>query len=217
MVPVKDEDAKVIQFVVTIEPRRVSSVSESEVLELSQSQFRSQLQTITSLFSIAPDSSDVDSFTTWLVRLKVLAESMTSSKRVGIVHLLRDIADQVSSAVGKGLGPREVVINGSSSLTIENEIATPFALLVGEVMSLAVREKGGHGPSIYIDVESFEGDILLTAKPGEDRKLFTPGKMEDARVIEILVEQIRGKISVGVEDDNLQTASLRLTFPCQQS
>lgn len=218
IIPVKNSEGIVIQFVAILQPKQVSSLSESDVLELSQSQFRSQLQTITSLFSIAPDGGDSASFVTWLIRLKVLAESMTSSKRVGIIHLLRDIADQVSSVAGKGLGPREVVISGSSSLTIENEIATPFALLAGEVMCLGVcSNEVGPGPSVYIDVESYEGNILLTAKPGENRNLFTPDKMENAKVIEILVEQIRGKISIGVGDDNIHTASLRLTFPCQQS
>ncbi|MDF1813867.1 MAG: PAS domain S-box protein [Verrucomicrobiales bacterium] len=217
LLPVKDNNDRVSQFVSIIKPKQLETLSESDVLELSQSQFRSQLQTITSLFSIATGKEDTKSFITWLIRLKVLAESMTSSKRVGIVHLLRDIADQVSSVAGKGLGPREVVVSGSSSLTIENEIATPFALLVGEVMSLAILGESGNGPSVYIDVESYEGNILLTAKPGESRELFTPGKMDNARVIEVLVEQIRGKISVGVGDDNLHTASMRLTFPCQQT
>jgi len=217
--PVKDDKAERLpQLVVIIQTKQVDSLSEVEVMELVQAQFRSQLQTITSLFSITSESRECSSFVTWLVRLKVLAESMTSSKRVGVVNLLRDIADQVSSAAGRGLGAREVVISGSRSLTIENEIATPFALFAGEVMSLAVcgTEKG-RGPSVFIDVESYEGNILLTAKPGEGRKLFSSEKMENAQVIEILVEQIRGKISIGVGDDNMHTTSLRLTFPCQQS
>ncbi len=218
MIPVKGDSDRVSQWVVIIQPKQVETLSEAEVMELTQSQFRSQLQTITSLFSITTESQENSSFVTWLIRLKVLAESMTSSKRVGVVNLLRDIADQVSSAAGRGLGAREVVVSGSRSLTIENEIVTPFALFVGEVMSLAVcgSEKGS-GPSIYLDVECCEGNILLTAKPGENRKLFTPEKMENAKVIEILVEQIRGKISIGVGEDNIHTASLRLTFPCQPS
>jgi PAS domain-containing protein len=218
LIPVKDSDGKLNQFVAIIQPKQVATLSEADILELSQSQFRSQLQTITSLFSIAPDNSDSNSFITWLIRLKVLAESMTSSKRVGIIYLLRDIADQVSSVAGKGLGPREVVISGSSSLTIDNEIATPFALLAGEVMSMGVcgNEKGP-GPAIYIDVERCEGNIQMTAKPGEDRQLVNPDGMENTKVIEILVEQIRGKISIGVGDDENQPASIRLTFPCQQT
>ena len=153
------------------------------------------------------------------MRLKVLSESMSTRQRVGIVHLLRDIADQVASVSGRGLGLREVVISGSSSLNVENEVVTTFALLVGELMHLGVSssESNAQGPSIYIDVEAYEGDIILTAKPGEGRTLFTKETRENARIIEILAEQIRGKVSVGVGEEEVQAPSIRLSFPAPQN
>lgn len=218
LIPSFGESGAVDEFIALIEPQsQVTSVA-GGTDDLALSRFRSQLQIVTSLFSIAPGDNTGVSFELWLARLKVLAESMTGASRVGIVHLLRDLADQVSSISGRGLGLREVVISSSGSLTLESEIVTPFALLAGEIMYLGVKQgERGPGPSLYIDVEGYQGDVIVTAKPGEGRMLFSRDQMENLPVIEILVEQIRGQISVGGGDLGEQSPSLRLTFPCRQT
>lgn len=218
LIPVFDDSGDAAEFVALIEPQNQAGSVVGRTDDLAQGRFRSQLQIVTSLFSIAPGDNPGDSFELWLTRLKVLAESMTDTDRVGLVHLLRDLADQVSSISGRGLGLREVVISGSGSLTLESEIVTPFALLAGEIMYLGVKQgERGPGPSLYIDVEGYQGDIIVTAKPGEGRMLFSRDQMENLPVIEILVEQIRGQISVGGGDLGEQSPSLRLTFPCRQT
>ena len=192
LLPVPDEKGENERFVAMIQPHQVESLSPTDVMDLAQQQFRSQLQTVSSLFSIAQSNYDPATMQSWLIRLKVLSESITTSKRVGIVHLLRNIADQVASVAGRGLGPREVMVTGSSSLTVEDENVTPFAMLAGEIICLAVcGSAGGTGPAIYMEVDSVDGNIELNVKPGENRELFTSEKMEDTKVIEILVEQIR--------------------------
>ena len=218
LIPVFAESGATEEFIALIEPQKQAVSQGGRTDDLAQSRFRSQLQIVTSLFSIAPGDNSGDSFELWLTRLKVLAESMTDANRVGIVHLLRGLADQVSSISGRGLGLREVVISGSSGLTLESEIVTPFALLAGEIMYLGFKQgERGPGPSLYIDVEGYQGDIIVTAKPGEGRMLFSRDQMENLPVIEILVEQIRGQISVGGGELGEQSPSLRLTFPCRQT
>ncbi len=228
IVPVFDrEDThKVTHYLVMIGQKKAAKAEEvvikpasSNVQVLAESRFRSQLQMVTSLYAVT-ESGRSESFDSWLIRLKVLAESMAGAKRVGIVHLLRDVADQVSSVAGQGFGVRDVMVTGPSDLTIENEVATPFALLVGELMYMGVsterKGKSQTGPALFFDVDHEDGELQLTVKPGDSKSFFSKTKFENAKIVEILIEQIRGKISKGAEEYGDGVASVRLSFPCPQ-
>ena len=213
LIPIlESEEGPVRQFVALISPDTGAALSNDDVLDLAQRQFRSQLQTISSLFSINQSSHDSATLQSWLIRLKVLAESISSGKRTGVVHLLRDIADQVSSVAGRGIGPREVMITGSGLLSLDDELVTPFALLAGEIMCMGFcnPQKGG-GPALFLEVESKDSNVILTVKPGANREVFTRELLDAAEVIDILVEQIHGKIEIAEKEE--EASALILSFP----
>ncbi len=186
--------------------------------EKSQHQFRNQLQMVTSLFALEnQDEAGRSTSLKWQVRLRSLAQSYphTDDGDVWVVPLLRSLADEVSSLSGRGPGCREIVVTGPESLTISEEISTPFSLLVGEIMRMVISPaEKNPGPKLFLDLERCaHGEISLSVKPGSSGKLFSPVQQAEAETLEILARQLRGRLRASLNEENV--GSLQVIFDAE--
>ena len=161
--------------------------------------FRNQLQLVTSLFSLEPQSAAArDAFIRWQIRLRSMAQAcpFDHSANVWIFPLLRNLADDVCSLIGRGSGRKEVIITGSEDLTLDLQTATPFSLLIGELMRLVLATRQpGPGPELYINLRSrAEGGFQLTLRPGTNRSFVFTDRETEVEILELLTDQIQGRL-----------------------
>jgi len=167
--------------------------------ERRQHSFRNQLQLVTSLFSLEPQSAAArEAFMKWQVRLRsmALACPYDDTVSVWVFPLLRDLADEVCSLVGRGPGRREVIITGDETLTLDVQTATPFSLLIGELMRLVLgTRQHGPGPELYVNLRPHPGGgFQLTVRPGTHRSFVFTDRDSEIETLELLTEQIQGRL-----------------------
>ncbi|NNE92421.1 MAG: PAS domain S-box protein [Verrucomicrobiales bacterium] len=188
--------------------------------EQMQHRFRNQLQLVTSLFSLEQEagSDEADSKENsdrWQIRLRVMAEAHAhlhgQDDTVWIDPLIRSISDEVTAVYGCGPGRREVVLSGTDSIRIDAEIATPFSLLIGEILRLALqRTVSTDCPAVFLELFRKSGaELGLVATPGAGGDLF-PGATDQALVsMNNLARQLRGRLQMTKSDG---TQALTLIF-----
>lgn len=168
--------------------------------ESSQHHFRNQLQLVTSLFSLEPQGKAAqEAFLKWQTRLRSLAQSFPygNSSKIWVLPLLRQIADEVCSLTGHGPGRREVIVTGPEQLQLEVHIAAPFSLLIGEFVRLVVSEgQPGPGPELYFHIDANKEQMRLAARPGVNRKFSFLDRESELETMELLAEQIQGRLLV---------------------
>lgn len=167
--------------------------------ERRQHAFRNQLQLVTSLFSLEPQNAEArEAFLKWQVRLRsvALACPYDDTRQVWVFPLLRDLADEICSLVGRGPGRREVIITGDEEPVLDVQTATPFALLLGDLMRLVLATRQpGPGPELYIHLRPHaEGGFSLTVRPGAQRHFTFTGRDSEIETLELLTEQIQGRL-----------------------
>lgn len=213
-----EEDGKPRGSLVFLERRH--EVAEPEVLEIKtetpapapapepgfprnnerrQHGFRNQLQLVTSLFSLEPQGAAArDAFLRWQIRLRSMAQAcpFDHSENVWVFPLLRSLADEVCSLIGRGPGRKEVIITGSEDLTLDIQTATPFSLLIGELMRLVLATRQhGPGPELYINLRPHSGGgFQLTVRPGTYRQFVFTDRDTEVEILELLTEQIQGRL-----------------------
>lgn len=171
----------------------------SSTRERRQHSFRNQLQLVTSLFSLEPQGAAArDAFLRWQIRLRSMAQACPhdESDKVWVFPLLRSLADEVCSLIGRGPGRRVILITGSEDLTLDVQSATSFSLLMGELMRLvlAARQQGP-GPELYIDLRAHAGGgFQLTVRPGTYRQFVFTDRDTELEILELLTEQIQGRL-----------------------
>lgn len=175
------------------------AASGPSLTERRQHAFRNQLQLVTSLFSLEPQGTEArEAFLRWQIRLRALA--LASPHEPGsslwVAPLIRDLADQVCSLLARGPGRREVIVTGDDDLVVDPNTASPFALLLGELMRLAlVDHRSGSGPALHIQIRSApEGGFRLLVRPGNGRGFVFAGREAEIETLEVLAEQIRGRL-----------------------
>lgn len=167
--------------------------------ERRQHGFRNQLQLVTSLFSLEPQGVAArDAFLRWQIRLRSMAQAcpFDHSENVWVFPLLRSLADEVCSLIGRGPGRKEVIITGSEDLTLDVQTATPFSLLIGELMRLVLATRQhGPGPELYINLRPHSGGgFQLTVRPGTYRQFVFTDRDTEVEILELLTEQIQGRL-----------------------
>lgn len=167
--------------------------------ERRQHGFRNQLQLVTSLFSLEPQGAAArDAFLRWQIRLRSMAQAcpFDHSENVWVFPLLRSLADEVCSLIGRGPGRKEVIITGSEDLTLDVQTATPFSLLIGELMRLVLATRQhGPGPELYINLRPHSGGgFQLTVRPGTYRQFVFTDRDTEVEILELLTEQIQGRL-----------------------
>lgn len=168
--------------------------------------FRNQLQLVTSLFSLEPQGLAArDAFIRWQIRLRAMAQACPDDDTtiIRVVPLLRSLADEICSLLGRGPGRREVVCTGNEELTIDTNTATPFSLLIGEIMRLVLASRQpGPGPELYLNLRSETGGgFQLTVRPGTNRSFVFTDRTSEVETLELLTEQIRGRLEVTDRDN----------------
>lgn len=167
--------------------------------ERRQHSLRNQLQLVTSLFSLEPQSTAArEAFVKWQVRLRsmALACPYDLSNTVWVFPLLRGIADEICSLAGRGPGRREVIVTGDENLTVDAQTATPLSLLAGELMRLVlVTRQPGPGPELYVNaLPHSAGGFSLSIRPGAQRTFIFTDRDSEIETLEILTEQIQGRL-----------------------
>lgn len=163
--------------------------------------FRNRLQLVTSLFSLEPQGPAArDAFVRWQVRLRAMAQACPDDdmSSIAVLALLRSLADEICSLLGRGPGRREVIITGSEDLGIRVETSTPFSLLIGEIMRLVLANRQpGPGPELYLNLRSEpDGGFQLTVRPGTNRQFVFTDRASEVETLELLTEQIQGRLDV---------------------
>jgi two-component sensor histidine kinase len=176
-----------------------SEATAAPTRERRQHSFRNQLQLVTSLFSLEPQSAAArEAFIKWQVRLRsmALACPYDDTSSVWVFPLLRDLADEVCSLAGRGPGRREVIITGDEALTLDVQTAAPFSLLIGELMRLVLgARQHGPGPELYVNLRPHPGGgFQLTVRPGMHRSFVFIDRDSEVETLELLTEQIQGRL-----------------------
>jgi PAS domain S-box-containing protein len=169
--------------------------------ESRQHGFRNQLQLVTSLFSLEPQGAAArDAFLRWQIRLRSMAQACPhdQSDKIWVFPLLRSLADEVCSLIGRRPGRKEVIITGSEDLSLDVQTATPFSLLIGELMRLVLATRQtGPGPELYINLRPHGGGgFRLTVRPGTYRQFVFTDRDTEVETLELLTEQIQGRLEV---------------------
>lgn len=166
--------------------------------ERRQHGFRNQLQLVTSLFSLEPQGAAArEAFFKWQIRLRAiaLASPADDSGALGVASLLRELADEICSLLGRGPGRREVIVTGDESLRIEVAIATPFILLIAELMRLVLgTRQTGPGAEVYIHLASHPDGFQVSVRPGRSRQFIFSDREAEVETLELLTEQIRARL-----------------------
>ncbi len=167
--------------------------------ERRQHSFRNQLQLVTSLFSLEPQGAAArDAFLRWQIRLRSMAQACPhdEAETVWVFPLLRNIADEICSLTGRGPGRRSILITGSEDITLDVQTATPFSLLLGELMRLVLApRRQGPGPELLIHLEPHAGGgFQLAVRPGTYREFVFTDRDTEVEILELLTEQIQGRL-----------------------
>lgn len=166
--------------------------------ERRQHDFRNQLQLVTSLFSLEPQSAAArEAFLKWQIRLRAiaLASPVDDRSSLGLAYLLRGLADEVCSLLGRGPGRREVIVTGDDSLRIDFAIATPFTLLIAELMRLVLATRQhGPGAELYIHLAGHAEGFQISVRPGRNRSFIFTDREAEVETLELLTEQIRAHL-----------------------
>lgn len=182
--------------------------------ELEQHRFRNRLQLVTSLFSMEPQGAAArDSFLRWQTRLRALARSFPENEAAKVGSFLRGLADDLSSLTRRGPGHLVVVVNAPDDLTMPASGTTPFALLAGEILR-AVLASHQHGPGHDLLVEARrEGKDTgrLVFQAGEGRRFPASGEDVDLEVLELLAEQLGGRL------DSSRDTAWELVLPLESA
>lgn len=176
-------------------PEAASSLSR----ERRQHGFRNQLQLVTSLFSLEPQGPEArEAFVKWQVRLRsvALACPYDDVGTIWVPALIRDLADEVCSLLGRGPGRREVIVTGEESLTLDRQTATPFSLLIGELMRLVLASRQpGPGPELHVHLAGhLDGGFSLKVRPGANRRFIFTDRDSEIETLVLLTEQIQGRL-----------------------
>lgn len=176
-----------------------TSPGEPSLQERRQHSLRNQLQLVTSLFSLEPQSAAArEAFIKWQVRLRSLALACPYdlSNTLWVFPLLRGIADEICSLVGRGPGRREVIVTGDENLTVDAQTATPLSLLAGELMRLILATRQpGPGPELYVNALPHPaGGFSLSIRPGAQRTFVFTDRDSEIETLEILTEQLQGRL-----------------------
>ncbi|HRQ90900.1 MAG TPA: hypothetical protein PLA50_19070, partial [Bacteroidia bacterium] len=176
-----------------------AAVAAAPPRELRQHSFRNQLQLVTSLFSLEPQGAAArDAFVKWQVRLRsmALACPYDDSPTLWVSPLLRDLANEICSLLGKGPGRREVIVTGDEGLSVDAQTAAPFSLLIGELMRLVLAARQpGPGPELYINVRAHaSGGFQLSVRPGTHRTFVFGDRESEIENLVLLTEQIQGRL-----------------------
>lgn len=181
----------------------VTESTEPPEIEWMQAQhhFRNQLQLVTSLFSLEPQENAArDAFLRWQIRLRCIARACpeNSESKLKLAELLRGVADEVCSLLGRGPGRREIVASGEDDIEIGIENATPMALLAGEVMRLVVcKRDSGPGPQLFLNItREPDGGFRMNARTGPSARFAFSGKEGETEILEVLSRQLQGSLAV---------------------
>ncbi len=163
--------------------------------------FRNQLQLLTSLFSLEPQGAEArDAFLKWQIRLRSLAQACpaASSDSLRICAMLRNLADDICSLLSRGPGRRCVIVSGDEDAAISLRIATPFGLLMGELIHLVLSEKKfAPGPDLFLDLHpDLDEGFRLKVRLGTDREFAFSDRHAEIETLQLLVEQIHGSLEV---------------------
>lgn len=166
-----------------------------------QHHFRNQLQLVTSLFSLEPqDGAARDAFLRWQIRLRCVAQSFPeiAGSDMAVVLLLRSVADEVCSLLGRGPGKREIAVSGAEDVKVNMQQATAMSLLGGEVMRLVVCGKRSlSGPQLFLEITAEpDGGFRMNAKTGDGAHFAFSGKEGETEILEALSRQIQGNLEV---------------------
>ncbi len=167
--------------------------------ERRQHGFRNQLQLVTSLFSLEPQGVEArEAFLKWQVRLRsvALACPYDDAGTVWVLALIRDLADEVCSLLGRGPGRREVIVTGDEATTLDAQTSTPFSLLIGELMRLVLSSRqAGPGPELHVHLTGHpDGGFSLKVRPGANRRFIFTDRETEIETLVLLTEQIRGRL-----------------------
>ncbi len=186
-------------------PQPVSQNDPALSRETTQHSFRNQLQLVTSLFNLEPQGVAArDAFIKWQIRLRSMAQALPygGGSDITVVPLIRHVADEVCSLTGQGPGRREVIVTGLESITIPAQTATPFSLLMGELVRLIVCEgQRGPGPELYLNLHEAGDSFRLVVRPGTNRRFAFIDRESEIETLEILTEQIQGRLDVPEDAD----------------
>lgn len=173
--------------------------------ETTQHSFRNQLQLVTSLFNLEPQGVAArDAFIKWQIRLRSMAQALPygAGADIAVVPLIRHIADEVCALTGQGPGRREVIVTGLESISLPPQTATPFSLLMGELVRLIVCEgQRGPGPELYLNLHEAGDSFRLVVRPGTNRRFAFIDRESEIETLEILTEQIQGRLDVPGDAD----------------
>ncbi len=181
--------------------------------ERRQHGFRNQLQLVTSLFSLEPQSAAArEAFLKWQVRLRSMAQACPCDDRttVWLLPLVRDLADEVCSLVGRGPGRREVIATGDESLVVDATSAPALGLLMGELMRLALATRqSGPGAGLYIDARPHPGGgFRIAVRPGANRVFAFADREAEIETLELLADQLQGRLDPAEPGDSAKEWTL---------
>ncbi len=166
--------------------------------ERRQHDFRNQLQLVTSLFSLEPQGVAArEAFLKWQIRLRAIALASPTEDRnsLGLAFLLRELADEICSLLGRGPGRREVIVTGDETLRIDMAMATPFTLLIAELMRLVLTTRQpGPGAELYVHLGAHPEGFQISVRPGRNRQFIFSDREAEVETLELLTEQIRARL-----------------------
>jgi PAS domain S-box-containing protein len=174
--------------------------------EAVQHSFRNQMQLVTSLFSLEPQgAAALDAFLRWQIRLRALAHAVPlgNDDQIGLVGMLRSLADEVCSLTNSGPARRAVVISGAPRLKALACDASLLGLAAGELMRLVLgTRQGGRGPEITFELDRNETGLLeMRIRAGEKRRFLSTDEDSEVETLEILASQMRGQIQMVAGSD----------------
>jgi hypothetical protein len=87
-------------------------------------------------------------------------------------------------------------VTGEESLTLDRQTATPFSLLIGELMRLVLASRQpGPGPELHVHLAGhLDGGFSLKVRPGANRRFIFTDRDSEIETLVLLTEQIQGRL-----------------------